>query len=81
MNMQYSCDFILTCYIMNILYFLVELFLEFLFVLCVYALVSYFMNKFSKKSKKKFSFKETISESWLICFVIALVIVITSHVI
>lgn len=66
--------------LMQILYLAVELLLEFIIVVFVYELVSYCHAKFFKKSKKKFSIKETFNEAWMICFVIALVIVITNHV-
>ena len=41
----------------------------------------YFYDKFSKKSKKKFSIKKTFEESWLICMIIALSIVMVNHII
>ena len=66
--------------LMQILYLTVELLLEFIIVVFVYEIVSYCHAKFFKKSKKKFSIKETFNEAWMICFVIALVIVITNHV-
>ena len=67
--------------LMQISYFIVELLLEFLIVVFVYELVSYFHAKFSKKSKKKFSIKKTFNEAWMICFVIALAIIMVRHVI
>ena len=57
-----------------------ELLVEFIIVLFVYALVSFLQKKLSKKGKWKFSIKETLSEAWPICFVIALVIVLTNHI-
>ena len=66
--------------LMQTLYLAVELLLEFLIVVFVYELVSYCHAKFFKKSKKKFSIKETFNEAWIICFVIALVIVIANYV-
>ena len=66
--------------LMQIFYLAVELLLEFIIVVFVYEIVSYCHAKFFKKSKKKFSIKETFNEAWMICFVIALVIVITNHV-
>lgn len=67
--------------LMDIMYLFVELLLEFAIVLFVYSLVSYFQNKFSKNNKWKFSLKKTIDEAWVICLIIALVIVITNHII
>jgi len=61
--------------LMKILYLAVEILLEFLIVMVVYELVSYF------QSKKNFSIKKTFNESWLICFVIALVVVMMNHII
>jgi len=76
--------FIFIKYIMSILttifHLALEILVEFLIVVFVYELVSYCHAKFFKKSKKKFSIKETFNEAWMICFVIALVIVITNHV-
>jgi len=65
--------------LMKILYLTVDLLLEFLIVMVVYELVSFFQNKFSKSKKKKFSVKETFNEAWPICMIIALVIIITKH--
>ena len=64
---------------MQIFYLAVEILLEFFIVMVVYELVSYFQAKFSKKSKKKFSVKETFNEAWMLCFVFALVFVTTRH--
>jgi predicted permease len=63
----------------TIFHLVVEVLLEFLVVIFAYELVSYCQAKFSKKSKKKFSIKETFNEAWIICFVIALVIIIVNH--
>ena len=65
--------------LMKILYLTVDLLLEFLLVMVVYELVSFFQNKFSKGKKKNFSVKATFNEAWPICMIIALVIIITKH--
>jgi len=66
---------------MSVVNFIMEFIVEYLIVLFVYTIVSYLQKKFSKKSKWKFSIWGTIKEAWSICLVIALVIVITNHVI
>ena len=66
--------------LIQILYFMVEILIEFLIIMFVYEIISYLQYNFSKKSKKSFSIKETFNESWIIFFIIALVIVSVNHI-
>ena len=66
--------------LIQILCFIVEVLIEFLIIMLIYELISYLQYKFSKKSKKSFSIKETFNESWIIFLIIALVIISVNHI-
>lgn len=73
-------NFLIMNILIQILYFMVEILIEFLIIMFVYELISYLQYNFSKKSKKSFSIKEIFNESWIIFFIIALVIVSVNHI-